>query len=463
MEFLGASDWMVEKASSLGEPGMATYTQRTLLQPLRAQLLQGRENTDRLFGIVRQDALYERPIPERHRIVFYIGHLEAFDWNLFREHLAFAPAFSARLDKLFAFGIDPVDGSLPRDAASDWPSLDEVREYVGKAREAVDALLDRVAHSGGPEHARQAELLVNVAAEHRWMHAETLTYMFHQMPYEKKHAQAQPHAGFEAIANESVRVPAGSTTLGMRRTETAFGWDNEFEEMTVEVPAFSIDKLKISNAEFSRFVDDGGYRNKSLWAEADWNWKEQHGIEHPAFWVQREGCWAYRGMFEESLLPSGWPVYVSHAEASAYARWAGKALPTEAQWQRAAYGAAAGAERAYPWGDARPDATRGNLDFHRWDPVPVDSFAEHCSGFGAVGMLGNGWEWTSTIFGPLPGFEAFSFYPGYSANFFDGKHFVLKGASARTAAALVRKSFRNWFQAHYQYVYAGFRCVNRQD
>jgi formylglycine-generating enzyme required for sulfatase activity len=149
-------------------------------------------------------------------------------------------------------------------------------------------------------------------------------------------------------------------------------------------------------------------------------------------------------MFEEAVLPLDGPVYVSHAEASAYARWAGKKLPTEQQWQRGAL-------------ETQP---RSNADFRSWDPTPVNAFPETRSAFGAVEMIGNGWEWTSSIFAPFAGFKPFPFYPGYSANFFDGQHFVMKGGSPRTAACMLRPSFRNWFQPHYPYVYAGFRCVS---
>ena len=164
-------------------------------------------------------------------------------------------------------------------------------------------------------------------------------------------------------------------------------------------------------------------------------------------------------MFVEVPLPLDCPVYVSHDEASAYARWAGKELPSEAEWHRAANGTRSGEERAYPWGTAAPDARHGNFDFQRWDPVAVGSYPEGDSDFGVADLVGNGWEWTRTPFAPFPGFQAFPFYPGYSANFFDGKHFVMKGGSPRTAACMLRRSFRNWFQPHYPYVYAKFRCV----
>jgi formylglycine-generating enzyme required for sulfatase activity len=165
-------------------------------------------------------------------------------------------------------------------------------------------------------------------------------------------------------------------------------------------------------------------------------------------------------MFDEVPLPQAWPVYVSHAEASAYARWAGKSLSTEPQWHRAAYGSPDGNERPYPWGRYAPDPSLGNFDLTHWNPTPVNAHPRGRSAFGVEGMLGNGWEWTSTPFSPFPGFQPFPFYRGYSADFFDGKHFVMKGGSPRTAACMLRPTFRNWFQAHYQYVYAGFRCVN---
>jgi formylglycine-generating enzyme required for sulfatase activity len=168
----------------------------------------------------------------------------------------------------------------------------------------------------------------------------------------------------------------------------------------------------------------------------------------------------YRTMFGEVRLPPDWPVYVSHAEASAYAKWMGRRLPTEEQFHRAAYGTLDGKEeRSYPWGEEAPSARHGNFDFNHWNPTPAGAYPAGASAFGAQDMLGNGWEWTRTEFAPLPGFTPMAFYPTYSANFFDGKHYVMKGGSQRTAACMLRRSFRNWFRPHYPYVYATFRCV----
>jgi ergothioneine biosynthesis protein EgtB len=440
---------------------MATTRRSTLPHQLHDQLLEARAYTDRLFGIVREDALYERPIAERHRIIFYIGHLEAFDWNLLREHLFLAASETPELDRLFAFGIDPVDGGLPSDQPKDWPPLDEVRRYVSLLRGGIDDALDRMRFSSPPANGASAEQLLQVAIEHRLMHAETLAYMLHRLPYEQKIPELQSVPPDSPMENALIEIPDGQATLGLPRgVHSPFGWDNEFESQVVSVPRFRIQKYMVSNAEFLQFLEDDGYGENEFWSAEDWRWKENNGIRHPAFWRQDGAHWKYRGMFEEFPLPASWPAYVSYAEASAYARWSKQSLASEAQWHRAAYGTAQGAERPYPWGEVVPSADLGNFDSSRWDPEPVNAHPANESAFGVAGLLGNGWEWTSTPFGPFPGFDPFSFYPGYSANFFDNKHYVMKGGSARTAARLLRRSFRNWFQPHYPYVYAGFRCVS---
>ena len=304
------------------------------------------------------------------------------------------------------------------------------------------------------------------------MHAETLAYMLHQLPFDRKYGGAsRPSPVAPPVAPRMVEITSGRATLGLARAANApagnryaggpFGWDNEFDAHVVDVPAFSIDAYNVTNGEYLKFVLDGGYRDRSLWTDADWEWKESAGHAHPGDWIPRGDRWFCRSMFAEIPLPLDWPVYVSHAEARAYLRAAGKEFPTEAEFHRAAYGTREGQERAYPWGDQAPAPEFGNFDFARWDPAPVGAHPAGTSAFGVADLAGNGWEWTDTIFAPFAGFEPFSFYPGYSANFFDGKHYVMKGGAARTAACLLRRSFRNWFQAHYPYIPAKFRGVAR--
>lgn len=394
---------------------------------LHSALAEARATTDALFGVVQPGSLYDRPIAERHRIVFYLGHLEAFDWNLLREPLGVEP-FHPSLDRLFAFGIDPPVGQAPQDQPSDWPSLEEVAAYRRGVRDRVDAAISRA-----------PEQLLHVAAEHRLMHAETFAYMLHNLPQAAKVApQTEPVRAGAPPQATYIEIPSGKATLG-RRVEDGFGWDNEFHEHQADVPAFTISKFKVTNGEYLRFVREGG--------------------SPPHFWAERNGEWFYKGMFGDIPLPLDWPVYVTRDQAAAYCAWAGKSLPTEAQYHRAAHGSADGRERSFPWGEEQPGPAHGNFDFAHWDPVPVTATPAGDSAFGVSQLAGNGWEWTSTIFEPFPGFERFPFYPGYSANFFDGSHYVIKGGSARTAAPLLRRSFRNWFRPDYPYVYAGFRTV----
>jgi formylglycine-generating enzyme required for sulfatase activity len=155
-------------------------------------------------------------------------------------------------------------------------------------------------------------------------------------------------------------------------------------------------------------------------------------------------------------------VYVSQAEAMAYARWTGRRLPTEGEFQRAAYGSPDESRRSYPWGDAAPTASHGVFDFSSWEPEPVGTHPEGQSAWGVHDLVGNGWEWTSSVFAGFPGFRAIPSYPEYSADFFDEAHRVLKGASPATARDLLRPSFRNWFRPRYPYVYATFRTVESQ-
>jgi len=439
-------------------------TRQNAQDQLVARLTDARSVTDELFRTVRTDALYDRPIPERNRIVFYIGHLEAFDWNLIAGHVLGLGAAHKELDRLFAFGIDPVEAGLPRDLPADWPRLSEITSYNRRVREELDEILASDSQASANHWQYPREVILNVAIEHRLMHAETLAYMLHQLSPDRKfvprsYRGAVSHRPSPPIAARMIDIPAGYATLGIPRGGDVFGWDNEFEEHSVEVSAFAIGATKVTNGEYLQFVREGGYRARHFWSAADWAWIKNQNINHPHLWFMRQNQWFYRAMFEELPLPLDWPVYVSYAEAAAYARFRGMSLPTEAQFHRAAYGTPQGAERKYPWGDAPPDAARGNFDFERWDPVAVGSYPDGRSAFGLEEALGNGWEWTSSPFAPYSSFEPFPFYRGYSENFFDGKHFVVKGASPRTAASLLRRSFRNWFQPHYPFVYASFRCV----
>ena len=440
-----------------------------------------RLKTRELFDLLDPAVYYTRPIALRNPIVFYEGHLPAFSIIAFLRRAVGAPPVDERLETLFARGIDPEseDSAVPRSGASTvWPQRSEVLGFASAADDAVREAITNAAFDESRPAMRRWEGLFT-ALEHEAMHQETLLYMWHRLPHDQKHRPANLRYEFgDPPAQGGVQIPAGTATLGARREGIPFGWDNEFDEHQVEVPAFEIDAHSVTNADFLEFVRAGGYHSRELWSDEGWGWREKENVEHPAFWAPAGGIsaadahperavdstrvkgWSWRGMFEFIPLPASWPVYVSLAEAEAYARWRGRRIPTEAEYHRAAFGTPDGGERRYPWGDAPPDARHGNFDFTSWEPVPAGARPAGASAWGVHDLIGNGWEWTSTIFAPFAGFEAMPSYPEYSAEFFDGLHYVMKGASPATARELVRRSFRNWFRGNYPYVYAKFRTAS---
>ena len=421
-----------------------------------------RQRTTGMFDLLTEEAYYEQPIPLRHPVVFYEGHIPAFSVNTLIKRGLGRDGLDEDLERLFARGIDPEDQvSADGVARGSWPRRETVRQY---ATDADRAILDALAHAeierdGHPVlHRGQA---VFALIEHEELHQETLAYMWHRLPLSRKRRPADATVLIDGSVPEprQVEIQAGRATLGAMPGEIPFGWDNEFPRLQVEVPAFAIDAHNVTNQQYLEFIEAGGYTNPTWWSEPDWAWRTGAEVEHPPFWFLGAREWFWRGMFEPIPLPAAWPVYVSHAEASAYTRWKGLRLPTEAEFHRAAFGTPNGGERAYPWGEAPPDATRGNFGFRHWEPVPVGSHPAGVSAWGVHDLMGNGWEWTSTVFEGFPGFKPMAAYPEYSADFFDGQHYVIKGASPVTAIGLVRRSLRNWFRPHYPYVYAGFRCV----
>ncbi len=422
-----------------------------------------RRRSAAIFASVRPEAYTERPIALRNPICFYEGHLPAFGVNTLIKRGLGRAGIDPNLEVLFERGIDPEDRAhVPGSSSNGWPPRPEILRYADEADRLVTAAIagDDIEAPDNPVLA--GGLALYTVLEHEPMHQETLAYMWHRLDYGQKARPREappPIVGGAAPRRAAARVPAGRATLGAERGAIPFGWDNEFPLAVVDVPAFEIDVNDVSNGDYLEFVEAGGYRREDLWSPEDWRWIMEERVTHPLFWERGNGRWLWRGMWERLPLPEAWPVYVSHAEASAYARWKGRRLPTEAEFHRAAYGTPEGRERRYPWGEEEPDASRGNFDFERSDPVPVGSRPGGTSAWGVEDLVGNGWEWTSTVFSGFPGFQPMPSYPVYSTDFFDGKHYVMKGASPATAKELVRPSFRNWFRGNYPYVYATFRCV----
>ena len=431
----------------------------------RADLLawyrRNRERSSTLFDLLSDRAYYGQPIALRHPIVFYEGHLPAFSFNTLVRKALGGPSIDEHLEALFARGIDP---DKPTSDELPWPSRDVVRSFADEAdRRVVDALLNAELDQPGHPFLDSGEAVFSIL-EHEAMHHETLLYMWHRLPFsdKKKPMGYRPRTEGVSPPAEWVDVPGGPAVLGVDRDTIPFGWDNEFPALDVDVPPFAIERNDVTNDRFLEFVDGGGYQDERWWSAEDWRWIQSEGVAHPLFWERVDDDWYWRGMFDLIPLPSSWPVYVTHAEASAFTRWRGVRLPTEPEFQRAAYGSPNG-ERLHPWGPEEPSVRTGVFDFASWDPESAGSHPGGASAWGIQDLVGNGWEWTNTRFAPFAGFRAIASYPEYSADFFDGRHFVIKGASPVTASELLRPTFRNWFRPCYPYVYATFRCVTNDS
>jgi gamma-glutamyl hercynylcysteine S-oxide synthase len=263
--------------------------------------------------------------------------------------------------------------------------------------------------------------------------------------------------GRPGLAGTSVLVPGGPFVLGVDAADEPFSLDNERPAHWVDVPAFRIGRVPVTNAEYARFVADGGYDRPRWWSARGWAHRQEAGLERPQFWGP-DGTRTRFGVVEE--LPPDEPVqHVTWFEAEAYAAWAGARLPTEVEWEKAAvWDPSTGRRRRFPWGSTEPGPAVANLGGAALRPAPVGAYPAGASAYGVEHLMGDVWEWTSSAFRPWPGFRPM-LYATYSEPFFGGDHRVLRGGSWAVAPSILRPSFRNWDHPFRRQIFSGIRLA----
>ncbi|MEI5009526.1 ergothioneine biosynthesis protein EgtB [Streptomyces sp. NPDC058423] len=415
-------------------------------------LTTARARTTLLTECVDDDELTAQHSPLMSPLVWDLAHIGNQEEQWLLRAVAGRDAIRPEIDSVYdAF-------EHPRAERPTLPLLSpaESRTYASDIRGRVLDILE--AHPLHGSALVDSAFAFGMIAQHEQQHDETMliTHQLRRGPAALD-APEPPGGGTTGLPAE-VLVPAGPFTMGTSAEPWAL--DNERPAHHRQVDAFLIDTTPVTNGAFQAFVADGGYTDERWWAPEGWDQIRKHDIGAPLFWRREGGQWLRRRFGVTEPVPEDEPVlHVSWYEADAYARWAGRRLPTEAEWEKAArHDPASGRSRRYPWGDEDPTPGRANLGQRHLRPAPAGAYPEGASPLGVRQLIGDVWEWTSSDFLPYPGFAAFP-YREYSEVFFGPGHKVLRGGSFAVDPVACRGTFRNWDLPVRRQIFSGFRTA----
>jgi iron(II)-dependent oxidoreductase len=411
---------------------------------------------DRSFGLtveaLADPELTSQVSPLMSPLVWDLAHIGNYEEQWLLRAAAGAAAVRPDIDDIYdAF-------EHPRAERPSLPLLtpSESRAYVTTVRDRVIDSLEKVPLVGA---LAGDGFVYHMVIQHEHQHDETMLAT-HQL---RKGAPAlidppRPGAGATVTAGEEALVPGGPFLMGT--SDDPWAYDNERPGHMVDVPAFYIDTTPVGNAAYAAFIEAGGYRDPRWWHPKGWEWRSSSDKEAPGFWYREGGQWMRRRLGRIEPVPMDEPVqHVCWYEADAYARWAGRRLPTEAEWEKAAsWDPEAGRKRRLPWGDSGEADEHANLGQRRLHPSPLGSYPDGASAYGVRQLVGDVWEWTSSDFTGYPGFRSFP-YKEYSEVFFGSDYKILKGGSWATHPLSGRPTFRNWDYPIRRQIFAGFRCA----
>lgn len=405
---------------------------------LQQQLIHSRAATLALFEEIDSETFSRQAHPGFSPVGWHLGHIGYTEALWLLEHSAGMPLLFPHYRRLFA-----ADG-LPKAKRSSLPSLDEICSYLEAIRAQVLVYLEKAPLD-------QQEWLWHWLIQHESQHCETIVWML-QLQRSSPCWMGPPNsvqfAQFEdnrpgTNESEMVRVEAGYFQQGSDNLDAL---DNEKPVHWVYLDSYWIDRYPVTRRQYRTFIEAGGYNDSRWWSPEGWLWLQDHPVSQPLYW--------------HTTVADDHPVCgVSWYEADAFARFVGKRLPTEAEWEKAAsWNPMTLTQQSYPWGEGELTGQRCNHNYQVGQSTPVHQYSQGQSANGCYDMLGNVWEWTATWFHPYDGFVSYP-YKGYSMAYFDHQHRVLKGGSWATRSPVLRCAFRNWYHPGTREHFAGFRCA----
>jgi gamma-glutamyl hercynylcysteine S-oxide synthase len=426
---------------------------------IAGQLLEARDRTFLLITPLTDEELHAQHDPLMSPILWDLGHIAHFEELWLTRNLE-GPVEFVEMPGLF----NPFEHPRSERGALRLPGMAECRGIMDEIRGRV---LGRLAvHDFDPANPLLRDGYVyNMVLQHEYQHNETILQTL-QLKRGRPYSPAvrfdppavDPAFPVAAGRGTMLRFPGGAVEIGTDDRSAAY--DNERDRHVVEIAPFWIDQTPVTNGDFVIFIATGGYSTREYWSEAGWKWVTESGAQAPMYWSWVDGSWVTRSMDQTGPVPALHPVcHVSYYEAEAFARFAGKRLPTELEWEAAAsWDSSSGTKRIYPWGEQTPSKELANVDQLSFGTRAVGSYPRNVSPLGCYGMIGDVWEWTTSDLSPYPGFQSFP-YPEYSEAFFGPEYKVLRGGSWATRPGAIRNTFRNWDYPIRRQIFSGFRCA----
>jgi gamma-glutamyl hercynylcysteine S-oxide synthase len=426
-------------------------------QSLARNLKEARARTFQLLAPLSSEELRLQHDPLMSPLLWDLGHIAHFEELWLTRNLD-GPIEFVEMPGLFNPFEHPRNtrGTLPL------PDLDRCRAIMEEIRHRVLVRLADVDLDSDNPLLRDG-YVYRMVLQHEYQHNETMlqTLQLKQgRPYSPVQRSVVPPAHRGSVSGDGAMALFPGALVEIGTDDRSAAYDNERFRHAIRLEPFWIDVTPVTNSQFADFMAAGGYSTREYWSDAGWDWLQAAGVEAPMYWSRGEAGWMSRAMDQIGPPVASHPVsHVCYYEAEAYARSRGKRLPTEFEWEAAAsWEPRHRRKRSFPWGDEPVTSELANVDQLVFGTAPVGSYLANVSPIGCYGMIGDVWEWTSSDFGPYPGFQSFP-YAEYSEAFFGHEYKVLRGGSWATRPGAVRNTFRNWDYPIRRQIFSGFRCA----